>query len=842
MTRVAITAAVAVMVASLSMSSVIQTGGWIATGVGAIIIVAAAGVLTRLPRLPAAVVATFLVLIALVPMLTRPGWPDRSAALVILVITALSATGARPFRGFAVLASYVAALLLYLNVTFAHAASYGYLIPSDNSIQALSRLWHAAFAEFQFAPPVQDLPAVSLVTAAGIGAVAIAVDILAVRLRRPAVAGLPLLLLFSVPVASNLKSFGVPQVIVFAASLASYLALLSADGRERLRMWGRLVTFRHVQSADESGSGPDTRELSASGRRIGLAAVCLAIVIPVILPSMRVRDVFATSADGSGHSGGGSSAGLSPLLNLSHVLEGKPQPVLSYTTTAEDPSQQYFQVYAVNYSGRRNAWLPPSYQNFRTVNGRQLPWAAPGAGRTTTVSKVTTAITISKDDTGYAVLPMPYAPHQLTVGDSGWRETAGTLMVFNPGMAMANLHYTVQSNEVNPQAAEIKTAQPPADIAAQYGTYTGPDLKQLDAIAVRETRGAGTQLQEAQDLEKWFQSAKFKYSLKPNLPQTSWLLPFLNTVRRGFCVQFAQAFAILARVLGIPARIAIGYTGGSPGPGKTWEVTTADAHAWPELYFYGYGWLRFEPTPSGSHGPGTAVQPVYAGGNSGGAGSKGGTTQPGSGNGSQGQQGASGNHLRNIGRDVGLAGSGPASAPKRASSKLWLAIAIPAALFLLIAWPALTRLLTRRRRWLSASGDAAIADAAWRELTDDLADYGLGGMPGETPRAVARRVTRQARLDESATKAVSMLAAAEERARYARLPDPGAGLKPAVVTVRRAVAASVPRQQRLRARLLPASTMLAARLLVQRVSEMLGWLDSSWPALQRQLRRTRQAE
>ena len=846
MSRIAITAAVAVMVASLSMSSVIQTGGWIATGVGAIAIVVATGALTRLPKLPAAVVATFLVLIALVPLLTRPGWPDRSAALVILVITALSATGARPFRGFAVLASYVAALLLYLNVTFAHASSPGYVIPSDNSIHALGRLWQAAFAEFQFRPPVEDRPGVSLVTAAGIGAVAIAVDILAVRLRRPAVAGLPLLLLFSVPVASNLKVFGTPQVIVFAASLASYLALLSADGRERLRMWGRLVTFRHVQLADESGSGPDTRELSASGRRIGLAAVCLAIVIPVILPTMRVRDVFATSADGIGHSGVGGTAGLSPLLNLRHVLEGKPQPVLSYTTTAKDPSQQYFQVYAVNYSARKNAWLPPSYQNYRTVNGAKLPATVPGVGvpgveLTTTVSKVTTTITISKNDTGYAVLPMPYAPYQLDVGEPGWRETAGTLMVFNPGMAMTNLHYTVQSDEVNPKASEFINAQVPNDVASQYGSYNGPDLTQLDAIAIAHTHGAVSPLQEAQDLEKWFQSAAFSYSLKPDLPQTNWLLPFLKTVHRGFCVQFAQAFAILARVLGIPARIAIGYTGGSPGPGKTWDVTTADAHAWPELYFYGYGWLRFEPTPSGSNGPGTAVQPVYAGGNSGGAGSKGDNTHQGLPKGSAGQPGVSGNHLRNLGRDVGIAGSGPASAHKRASSRLWLAIAIPAALFLLIAWPALTRLLTRRRRWLSASGDAAIADAAWRELTDDLADYGLGGAPGETPRAVARRVTRQARLDETATKAVSRLAAAEERARYARLPDPGAGLKPAVVTVRRAVAASVPRQQRLRARLLPASTLLAARHLVQRASEMLGWLDSSWPTLQRQLRRTRRA-
>ena len=149
MTRVAIIAAVAVMLASLSLSSVIDSGGWIVTGAGAVAVVAIAGALSRLPRMPAAVTATFLVLIALVPLLTRPGWADRIAALVILVITALSATGAWPFRGFAVLACYLAALLVYLNTTFAHAASFGHLIPSDSSISALARLWQAAFVEFQ---------------------------------------------------------------------------------------------------------------------------------------------------------------------------------------------------------------------------------------------------------------------------------------------------------------------------------------------------------------------------------------------------------------------------------------------------------------------------------------------------------------------------------------------------------------------------------------------------------------------------------------------------------------------------------------------------------------------
>ncbi len=56
---------------------------------------------------------------------------------------------------------------------------------------------------------------------------------------------------------------------------------------------------------------------------------------------------------------------------------------------------------------------------------------------------------------------------------------------------------------------------------------------------------------------------------------------------------------MLARLVGIPSRVAVGYTGGTDGLSRAWHVTTADAHAWPELYFPGTGWLRFEPTPGG---------------------------------------------------------------------------------------------------------------------------------------------------------------------------------------------------------------------------------------------------
>ena len=598
---------------------------------------------------------------------------------------------------------------------------------------------------------------------------------------------------------------------------------------------GRLVTFRHVQAADETGTGPDTRELGASGRRIGLAAICLAIVIPLVLPAMRVRDVFATSPVSGGHGEG--SASVSPLLSVQNMLEGKPRPVLTYTTTAKDPGEQYLQVYAVNYNARHNSWMQPSYGDTRTIEGPKLPWEAPGVSPATPVTKVKTAIKISQDDTGSVVLPMPYAPDQIDVRDSGWLETGGSLMVFDPAINVQGLHYTVYSDEANPQPADIPNVEPPHKIFAQYGTYKGPDAVQLDVIALQHTKGATTYLAQAQKLESWFSdSGEFSYTLKPDLPATNWLIPFLTTDRRGFCSQFAQAFAILARVLGIPARIAIGYTGGTPGPGNTWNVTTADAHAWPELYFYGYGWLRFEPTPSGSGGQNTAEAPSYAGG-AGSSGQTGKIAPTGPSHGSASSRRFNGKlPLQRFPHPLS---DSPAAARHAARSKMWLAIVIPVVLFLFIAWPALTRVLTRRRRWLTASGDVGVARAAWRELTDDLADYGLGCAPGETPRAVARRVVVQARLDDTAAQAVRRLAAAEERARYSRLPEPAAGLKAAVLTARRAIAASVPRRQRLAARLLPASSLLAAKHLVQRGSEMLSLLDSSWPTVRDQLRRTK---
>jgi hypothetical protein len=846
-------AAMAVALASLSLSAVVQGNGWLFGGLGATIVVAAAGLASRMPGLRFPVTASIVVLIGVVPLLLGAGLAALVTGLVIVAVTAASATGKRSPRGFAVVALYLAALLIYLNLAFAASRSYGHVLPSHASMDYLGQLVRAAFASFRASPPVADTRAVSLVGTAGIGLVAVLVDLLAVRMQRPAIAGLPLLVLFSVPVTSNLKAFGSLQVLTFAAGMAGYLTLLSTAGRERLRMWGHLVTFKYVQPADEASSGPDTKQLAASGRRVGLVAVCLAVIIPVVLPSVRPHDVFATAPTGSGAATGGgtsdsnvnASAQLDPMLQVQQQLkEHKPQPVLTYTSSAPAPADEYLQVYVLNYNQRAGTWQPEVTEgsSFRYLDGDKLPYGPQGQLASSQVSTIVTTVTLNKDQSAPGVagfLPVPYAPVNLAISTPGWAELPGSLMVFNSGVPLGGLRYSVTSDVPDPTVTQIENTQAgtPASILSEYGSYGGPDDTQLAAIAHQHTANAVTELQAALDLQDWFTSGSFRYSLKPNLPSSHWLLAFLTRDKRGYCQQFAWAFAVLARLVGIPSRIVVGYTGGTAISHSSWQVTTADAHAWPELYFPGEGWLRFEPTPQGPAGQGTAVAPPYASGSAGGGlpSAKSGTATGASGSAGSGHPAVPG-----LNRFSHPQPGGPLKLPTVGGSDLWLVILLPVLALLLISSPAVTRRLTRRRRWLAAAGDAAIAAAAWRELIDDLADFGVSRQPGETPRAMARRIRREAGLNPAAAAALGRVVAAAERAQYARLAGPASGLREDVLAVRRALAASVPVRQRVGAWLLPTSTLKSAQHLLQRAGDMLTWLDTSLPALRRQLRSAEQ--
>jgi transglutaminase-like putative cysteine protease len=851
--RLTITAAVAVVLASVSVYPLIQGGTWFWAGVGAVITAAAAGTVTRLPALQAAASATVLALIVASPLLANPGWSWKVLGVVIVAAAAASRPRVRILQVLGGLITYLAALLIYLNLTFAARQSVAGIVPTTTSLRYLWTLAGQGLAERVYAPPVPSTVGITLLTAGGIGLMAAATDLLAVRLRSPAIAGLPLLALYSVRITTNARQGGAGATVVFCLGMIGYLALLAADGRDRLRIWGRLVTVWHssIDEPTEAAQAPDTRALAASGRRIGLAAACIALAFPLLIPGVRVHDLFQSGGTGTG-TGGGQIRLPDPLVQMNTQLQHPaPQTVLTYQTNAANPQQQYLQVYVLNYAPNTQKWalVPPEGTQ---VNSGALR-AAPGLARGVRETQTRTLIKVSTGVAGYSsrltVLPLPYAPAALQAAGT-WQEDPTTLMVYSYGQQLSGLNYTATSTQPSSLDDRVLALrlQYPAGIKAYLGFPAGPH-KDLARLAARITRGAHTKFAQANALQHYFTTSSngFRYNLSVTLPDNlQGLTQFLFQTKEGYCQQFAFAMAALAREVGIPSRIAVGYTAGQRQPNGLWKVTTNDAHAWPELYFPDYGWLRFEPTPGGSLGQGTATPPNYAPPPA--LGPLPLQTSPSARVNGRGPIGPNAAHLRQPGFGGGGAArvSGHSIVPQ-----ILLVVAIVLGLALIT--PMAVRWLTRRIR-LRLLGryarrqhggqlpdpdphrDAELAHAAWHELRDNLADFGLASRVSESPRGLAGRVATTLHLDPAARAALDRIVKAEERARYATAPLGPGTLRADTVTVRRALSREADWPARWRARLLPASTLTPIRRGLQQSLDVFGWMDVAGLRLRERIR------
>jgi len=826
--RLTIAAAVAVMLASCSEFSLISGSAWLVAAFGAVLVTALAGTLTRLPAPHAAIAGAVLAALAAVPLLIAHSLWTVAAWVAIVGCCAAGASRLRLFRAIACLLTYLAALLLYANVLLARGQSVAALVPTAASLRHLSRLATSGFALMKDAPPVQETHSLFLLAVGGIGLVAVGVDLLAVRLRRPAIAGLPLLVLFLAPIASTATVSGLGGAVAFSLAAIGYLAILAADGRSRLRGWGRLISV--WQSADEDRvGGADVAALAATGRRIGLAAVCLAVVAPLLMPTLNLHRLFG---GGAGHTAVAQVTLPDPVVQLHGLLaRSAPRPVLSYRTTSSNPD--YLQVYVLNYDPQIGAWdlIQPAGNTSATSPVLPSPQGlAPGVPQIS----ARTDVTLNRVGNGFQApvmfLPMPYWPVQLRVAGQ-WREAAGTSMIYSTGAnavaASLGLRYTVFSAQPNPPLALLEQSQrPPTAIARAYLGFRSSVTRQLTALAKHITAHAPDQFLKAVALENWFHSGRFSYSLQVTVPNTpKGLLTFLTTYRQGYCQQFAFAMAVLARLIGIPSRIAVGYTAGSAQHG-TWSVTTADAHAWPELYFDGIGWLRFEPTPGGALGQATAVQPAYVTHASSGGPDNGGHQNPGP----NGAGSHPGSQHPNLSRHINFPGDLPGSrvSSSNQSSAPILAVEIALAILAVLATaPAVARTVIRARRWRAAADDVGLADAAWLELCADLDDFEIPRLASDSPRAVAARVRSRTEGDEQAQQAVARIAAVVEQTYYGPAPAAAGAIRDDVRIVRRALVRAASWRARVRATVFPPSALAPARTKVRNAAgTFTGWVPA----------------
>ena len=137
---------------------------------------------------------------------------------------------------------------------------------------------------------------------------------------------------------------------------------------------------------------------------------------------------------------------------------------------------------------------------------------------------------------------------------------------------------------------------------ASHATQLRP-FRPLWALAEQVAGGAKSPYAAAVALERYFRvGGGFIYDQHPpravGVPP---LVDFVTRTHRGYCQHFAGAMALMLRYLGIPARVAAGFTSGRYDKGSgEWVVSDRDAHTWVEVWFRGWGWLPFDPTPGRS--------------------------------------------------------------------------------------------------------------------------------------------------------------------------------------------------------------------------------------------------
>ena len=314
----------------------------------------------------------------------------------------------------------------------------------------------------------------------------------------------------------------------------------------------------------------------------------------------------------------GSGAALDPFISIKAQLSDE-QRVDLFKVQTSDP--QYWQLYVLDqFDGEEWRSSDPDGSEGGQIEGGQIVNVDPPLPDSEIKSSYTFTI-LSGFDSGH-VLPMP----EQMIPPANLIDTAGDLgevtwdpyleRAFVEGGLDAGLEYTFRTRIVVPTREELDQVQNLAPV--QYGLWTElpDDLDpRLEQIAQDWTADAASAYDKVLAIQRRFHSDGFTYSTDVDVAEDAdALLTFLTQTKTGFCQQYASAMAVLVRELGIPARVAVGYRAGTLQDDETYLVQSTDAHAWVEVFFEGYGWLQFEPTPGRGIPPnaelGTYLNPV----------------------------------------------------------------------------------------------------------------------------------------------------------------------------------------------------------------------------------------
>lgn len=683
------------------------------------------------------------------------------------------------------------ALVLQLTLVFFPGTAILGIIPTPASLEQLPELLRqASDTVVRDVAPVQAGSGVLFVVCLGVGLVTLLVDALAVGLLMPAISGIGLLVIALIPASIKPDSLGVTGFVLGAAGYLAIIALSNwyvggrRPGRARGELWRVGV--------------------------IGAGAIVLALVLAMITPGFST----GTFPQGSRLTPFGQVAGLSPFISLGKDLRDPSSAGrIDYATSAASPP--YLRTLTIeNFDGEN--WAPTDRSSDVTIGTEQIQ--NDFAATAVALQSVTTQINPAQFSSEW--LPIPYAPTEITGLAGRWSWDPKNLVVKALDQDTLGQNYTVKSVTpvLTPEVlrSAITPPRPSLDPIFMSLPPNMPPVIRETALAI--TGQSPTNYDKAMALQQYLRSSNFTYSLQAPVSggydgsSMDTLAKFL-AVKSGYCVHFSATMAVLAREAGIPSRIGVGFAPGSP-TGKTVDVGGQElnqyfvdgraAHAWPELYFEGLGWVPFEPTPSRGQVPSYAQPPPAPGT------SENPSLEP--------------EPLPSTPPVPGQGAPPPSSGTASSASSwnpLWLLIPLGIlAVLVLLTLPGAARTSLRRFR---LSGGSTPANA-WAELRETALDVGMLPVASDTPRRFAQRLA-DSDLAGSPGLELSALVGAFERSSYGppdraqTLRDDGLELAQTRIAVA-ALQANASGTQKLRSMVLPPSTLkrwaLAVATLIRR--------------------------
>jgi transglutaminase-like putative cysteine protease len=744
-----------------------------------------------------AMVATDLAILPLAALFTDQHWLFE--AILATAVVCVPAALLRIDRNPRVWHTWVGIALLvpWLTARFVPHHAIGGVLPGTATWHDVNQLLIAVRdTTHDDVAPVHAGVAITFVLALLVGLIAAVIDLVAVVGRRPALAGVPILVIFTVGGAVRREAV---SWVWFIAAACAFLLLLSLEAGDAAREWGRLIP--------RAGQTRPRARLGVSGARIGAVAIAVGLVVALFAPS-RPANVLADAFhnhDASTTLGFGSGTSLDPFAALRGQLRAS-KPVTLFTVQLDrSVSTTPFYLRAnVLSEYTKGGWV------FGGDHGATVPLDTEGLALGTTPAQTinfTASITIADLADNPPIFAQPLVVSGLGAGTT-YSQQDGVLLGPNTRRGDAFDEQVIQSE---PTPAELRAAGTllPRDNTQwlQGGDSVPQPVRTLVASLIS---GAKTEYDAALALDTYFTDPANGFSYNVNATggdSGSDLVDFLNR-KSGYCQQYAAALAIMMRNAGIPARVVLGYTHPLPDATHSFTVTTADAHAWVEAFFPNIGWVPFDSTPLlGITGGGAADLPWAPHG--------GGQNDP----------------TDLIKKHPSVSGSGATTSapstpvavgatsnhhhPLTFGAGAWWTLGV---LAILIAAAAPFEMRTLRRRGRLRAAGHGNPDPLWAELSDTAIDLRYPWSRSRTPRQVLSWLGPQ--LGPNSAASLRNLALAVEQARYAAVPASGPSLASHLRAIEAQLRLRRPLRMRIAARVFPPS--LGWRLSPRRLGGLVG--------------------